>query len=802
MTPKAIRMFRVTCLTLLGVILSIKIFAASKERSDTIDIKHTIINIRVNQNTKSIEGFAELRLKSKKNNVSFILFDLLKLNIDSVTVNGQATTYSYDSLTLRVNLLQNLNTADSATVRVYYYGNPKSDASWGGFYFSGQYAYNMGVGFTSIPHNFGRCWFPCFDNFVERCTFSIICTTTTDHSVAANGLLLSVIDNGNGIHTYSWQMNHSIPSYLACIAINSYVEVSSTFNGINEPIPVSLYCLAADTTKLKNSFVHLEDAFHFFESRFGAYSWSKVGYVLVPFAAGAMEHSTMISYPVFAVDGTTSSEDVMVHELSHQWFGDLVTCETAQDMWLNEGWADYCSRLFKQHYYGEAAFLTDYLANHEQVIRMCRYTDGGLYAVANVPDNKTYGVTSYSRGAEVAHTLRGYMGDSLFFSCMKSYLNSHKYQSSNSNILRDYLTQCSGINLSDFFSDWVFNPGFATFSIDSFYILNSGLNYLTQVFIRQKLNSSNHYFNQVPLEITVINNQWQREVHKVLMSGPCASFILNSNIEPALLILDEGNKISDASNGETKVISQVGNINFSYGRMNLQVSSLTDSALVRIDHYYAAPDRIKPTIKNLHISDYRYWKVSGLNIEGLQAKATIQYNGTTSATSGYLDHTLITNSEDSLVLMYRPTSRHPWKIDEDVVFNRGSLSDKKGSVTINHFKAGEYALAIFQADKADNYQDSPDSCAVFTKVKSIESVSQALTLIPSIANSTLTIKTITSTKATLSIINAEGIVVRTLPIQPGISEQQIDVSTWMPGLYYVILTDISGRITKKFIVIK
>lgn len=777
--------------------------AATKERSDTMDIVHTTINLSVDQTAETIQGYAELQLVSKMNNIGFVLFDLLQLQVDSIRINQEPASFTYDSLTLRVNFNTLLNTADSAAVRIYYKGNPKSDPSWGGFYFSGQYAYNMGVGFTSIPHNFGRCWFPCFDNFVERCTFTIICTTTTERTVAANGMLLSVVNNGNGTRTFTWQMNQSIPSYLTCIAINSYTLLQKSFSGINGAVPVSLYCLPEDTNQINNSFIHLEDAFDFFEDKFGAYSWDKIGYVLVPFMAGAMEHSTMISYPVAAVDGSTSSEDIMVHELSHQWFGDLVTCETAQDMWLNEGWADYCARLFIQHYYGESSFISDYLANHEQVIRFSRYVDGGLYAVSNVPDQVTYGATSYNRGADVAHTLRAYMGDALFFDCLKSYLNQYKFQAASSVTLRDHLSQCSGINLNDFFDDWVFNPGFATFSIDSFSVLNSSAPYQVQVFLRQKLNESDHYFNNVPLEITVLNNQWQRDVQKVMMSGPCAQVIINTNLNPQLLLLDEANRLSDASNGETRVIKQTGNANFSYGRMNLLISGITDSALLRIDHYYASPDRIKPEIDNLFISDYHYWRVSGIDLQKLQAKATVQYNGTTSTSQGYLDHTLITNSEDSLVLMYRPSSRYQWRVENDVLFTRGNVNDKKGSFTINQLKGGEYALAVYQANKTPDYTDTPDSCALFTSILSPKSTAvPLLMLIPTLTNTQLTTRVICENPAVLTIVNSDGITMQTRQVSAGAHYYHTDVSQWTPGNYYVMVTDKSGRTTKKFIVIK
>jgi aminopeptidase N len=161
-----------------------------------------------------------------------------------------------------------------------------------------------------------------------------------------NGALISTIDNGNGTKTWNWEMNEEIPSYLACVAVGNYAPAYFNYYGIEDTIPVQLGAVAADTSDMKNSFVHLTDALSIFENHFGPYRWNKVGYSLVPFTGGAMEHATNIAYPNFMVNGNTLYEDFLVHELSHHWFGDLATCETAEDMWLNEGWASYCVYLF------------------------------------------------------------------------------------------------------------------------------------------------------------------------------------------------------------------------------------------------------------------------------------------------------------------------------------------------------------------------------------------------------------------------------------------------------------------------
>jgi aminopeptidase N len=161
---------------------------ADNSRSDTIDIIDYDIHLDILDFTgKSIGGYTSVTFKSKLDGVSQLYLDLLKLHVDSVKQNGQPLSFSYtDSLLLIIDLAAAMNTGDASVVTVYYHGKPQVDASgWGGFYFSGDYAYNLGVGFAADPHVYGRVWFPCFDNFVERSTyhFSITTSDTKDGAV-------------------------------------------------------------------------------------------------------------------------------------------------------------------------------------------------------------------------------------------------------------------------------------------------------------------------------------------------------------------------------------------------------------------------------------------------------------------------------------------------------------------------------------------------------------------------------------------------------------------------------------------
>src|SRR5206468_7034635 len=108
---------------------------------------------------------------------------------------------------LFIDLPTTLNTGDSTTLIIYYGGVPQSDADWGGWVWSGTYSYQLGVSFTAIPHNYGRAWFPCFDNFIERQTFRYEITTTADKKAFCGGAFESETDNGDGTTTWIWNCN-------------------------------------------------------------------------------------------------------------------------------------------------------------------------------------------------------------------------------------------------------------------------------------------------------------------------------------------------------------------------------------------------------------------------------------------------------------------------------------------------------------------------------------------------------------------------------------------------------------------
>jgi aminopeptidase N len=172
-------------------------------RSDTFDVLKYTINLEVgNTSSQVISGNTQVRFAPKQNNRTFIRLDLLKLMVDSIKEGNALLSYTYNDTVLKVNFTAPKNTIDTSVITVYYKGTPQIDGTgWGGFYFdntqSAQYAYNLGVGFGAKPHNYGRVWFPCFDNFVERSQYEFNITSDSTRRAYCNGQLISDIITAN-----------------------------------------------------------------------------------------------------------------------------------------------------------------------------------------------------------------------------------------------------------------------------------------------------------------------------------------------------------------------------------------------------------------------------------------------------------------------------------------------------------------------------------------------------------------------------------------------------------------------------
>ena len=747
--------------------------------SDSLDVLHYTINLDITDfATHKIYGNAVLKITPLVGNVNNIALDLLQLQIDSILIDGVVTTYSYNDTLINISTLSALNSDDTVNVEVHYHGSPQTDVTgWGGFYFDNNYAYNLGVGFGADPHNYGRAWYPCLDDFVDRATYTFNIITPETKLAVCNGTLENEVDNGDGTKTFTWEMHNSIPTYLSSVAVSAYVAVRDTFNGSQGDIPIAIYVPSNLVANTHASFINLKPTLSAYESNFGPYMWERVGYVAVPFNSGAMEHATNIAYPQSTIDGSLSYETLYAHELSHHWFGDLVTCRTAEDMWLNEGWASYSESIFMENIYGYPSFRTNVKNNHKNVMRNAHVDDDGYRAVSGIPHAYTYGTTVYDKGADVANTLRTYLGDDLFFSGIQNYLNTFQYTDASSYDFRDNLSAFTGVDLTDFFDGWVFQEGFPHFSVDSFVVTNVGAgNYDVEVFMKQKKLTNPNFVNSNRIPVSFVKDDWTSIDTLVMFDGVTGSQIFTIPFNPIGVWCDKEGMVSDATLDDYKVVKTQTGISFDISEFSMIVGHISDSVLIRVEHNLVAADELVPAIPGLVISKEHYWRIDGDINGGFIAKAKFDYKAASQ------DSILMKNNNaDSLVLLYRQDRAHDWEI---TYFTKTGV-DMFGSLRKDTFQLGEYAFGIWDWD-------------VYSEITSVSEidVKNKLKIYPNPTNGHFSIEN--KGVDSVTIFDIKGRTIKTINnIENSSDTINVDISNQKDGVYFVkIFTQDGTKITK------
>jgi len=687
MVNRILRLFQ--CFTL-GMIYHLLLvfpsFAFCQNRDDSINVLHYAIQLeKIDIPSAKIGGHTTIKLVSNYNSVNHLQFELLKLTVDSVLVQGVAHPFSYNDTLIELHLSTALRLHDTITVVTYYQGSPHVESSgWGGFHFSGKnLAYNLGIALNEIPHNFGRVWYPCVDNFTERASYDFYIKVDSSLMAVCNGMLISTATGPGPTKTYHWELKEEIPAYLASVAVSDYAEVHGLYDGQKSAIPTVFYVTPDDTSLAKGSFLHLNSVLAGFERRFGPYRWPKVGFVST--SIGAMEHATIIAYPSGSINGRLTDESLYAHELSHAWFGNLITCQTAADMWINEGWAVFSESVMMEEVYGTEAYKNDIRKKLHDVLRNAQYSDEGYHALYNPPEKHTYGSTTYDKGGVVVASLRGFLGDSVFFGTVRAMLDSFAFKSISTYQMLEFFNTHSGSKLDDFFEAWVFSPGFPHFSVSSFAVKQLGKEFEVTLQMRQRLKGATKPANSNRIEIGFYGNAWQHTVKTMKFSGLSGTQTFLLPFAPVLAMADPEGKLGDASVDYQAILKTTGKHDFPDTYFSMNISSIRDSALVRVIHNWIAPDSMLHGIPGLCLSNTRYWKVEGLFPAGFTARADFAYDSYPG-----LEFDLLSESTENVVLLYRPNSASQWQRTNCIRIG----NQEQGVLSLEKLQAGEYTLAI------------------------------------------------------------------------------------------------------------
>lgn len=401
----------------------------------------------------------------------------------------------------------------SGTVEITYAGTPVASGfdSFSVNYHSGEPI------LSTLSEPFGAMdWWPCKQDLNDKVnSIDVYITAPTAKVAVSNGLQQSKINNGNGTSTTHFHHGHPIPAYLIAIAVSNY-QIYNQQGGLGTVaspyFPIINYMYPETSVANTTSVSVTPGIINYYESMFVPYPFRDEKYGHCQFGwGGGMEHTT-----VSFMTGNNSggySRSLIAHEMAHQWFGDKVTCGSWKDIWLNEGFATYLASMVIQNFDGEAAFIND---KNNMINTITNTADGAVY----LTDDEALDVNrifswrlTYNKGAMVINMLRFKLGDTNFFQGLRNYLNDPllAYSYAKTPNLQAHLETTSGINLTEFFNDWVYNQGYPVYGI----VAHNTVPGQVQITINQTQSDASVSFFEMPVPIR-LNGSGAQQLDVVL----------------------------------------------------------------------------------------------------------------------------------------------------------------------------------------------------------------------------------------------------------------------------------------------
>lgn len=422
-------------------------------RQDEFDSRYVTIDIEPNLSSQTIQATVTTRFTSLTNSLSDITLDFYDaFTIDSIA--GSAVSYTLAGEVYNITLDQPYDSGETFTVATTYHGSPPLIGGVKGFRFVSHGG--IPVIATLCTPFLAHSWWPCVDGPADKLDSVHLRITIPDTSyagyplyAASVGKLMSVTYPTAGSVTYEWHENYPVVPYYVSIAMTNYRIFSHMYYYDVDSMEVPYYVFPEDYSAALGTFAETVDMIEFHAELFGEYPFVTEKYSMAEIGFyGAIEKQTKT-----IMGGVSSSWYMIVlHELAHMWFGDMISPTSWHHCWVNEGFATYCEALWWGDKYGQQQYHT-YMDG-------LKYWQGGtiyLYDISN-----PFGIfltICYDKGAWVLHMLRHVVGDSVFFDAMYQYSTdpAFMYKNASTEDVQQVFETVSGMDLATFFDQWIYD---------------------------------------------------------------------------------------------------------------------------------------------------------------------------------------------------------------------------------------------------------------------------------------------------------------------------------------------------------
>ena len=472
---------------------------SQRTRDREVDIHHIKIDVSVNIEAGMVKGNVTHTFSPFSSSLDAFSLDAEDMTILRARLAGKDIGFNQANDKVYLTLNKSMSWEDTAKVRLDYTANPRK-----GTYFikpDETYPEKPLQAWTQGEDMDNHHWVPLYDYPNDKATFEVSLTVEKKFTALSNGELISVKNNKDGTHTWHWHEHFPMVSYLISYVIGEFEKVEDSYNGI----PVNYWVYEENKHEALRSFGLTTDMMKYFGNRTGIeYPYEKYDQVIIDdFMFGGMENITLTHntdrtmFDEFAAPDV-SSDGLVAHELAHQWFGDMLTTRNWAHAWLNEGFATFFSRKYRENKFGfdEGEYIrfgeiNGYFGSNKKWRRST--VQHKFYESMDVFDGHIY-----AKGSLILNMLQDYIGEDAFWRFIQHYTKENQYKNVETPDLKKAIEETTGQNMDWFFKQWIYEPGFPEYNVTWKY---NQRNKSVKLTVKQTQKSTNIF--KMPIQIQI-----------------------------------------------------------------------------------------------------------------------------------------------------------------------------------------------------------------------------------------------------------------------------------------------------------
>jgi len=499
------------------------------ERVQTSDILHYKLNIELNDETNNIEATMEVSMQYKTS-INWFILDLENKDettgegMEVISVHQNSVLVDYKHENDRIVITPKHNFANlTYTYVIKYKGIPSTGL------IIGKNKFGDRTFFGDNWPNRAHSWFPCVDHPIEKASIEYIVEAPNHYKVIANGVLVEETDLENNLKQTHWITPNQLSTKVMVIGVANFeTELVTEIDSI----PISTWVYPQSKEAGFHDFAVAEKILPFFIELVGEYPFKKLANVQSTTQYGGMENASAIFYDENGVTGERQNENVVAHEIAHQWFGNSATEIDWPHVWLSEGFATYFTDLYVEKTKGDSIFQNRMVQERNRVFKFYENTKTPIVDTKTTNYMKLLNPNSYQKGAWVLHMLRNELGDETFFKGIRAYYDKYKYRNASTNNFKNVMAGVSGKNLDQFFKQWLYSSEFPIIKSNWIYYNNK---------VRLMLDQTQETAFEFPLDVKLIYTDGTSEIKKIKVTYKTEPFVIECEGEVKELQFDPNN---------------------------------------------------------------------------------------------------------------------------------------------------------------------------------------------------------------------------------------------------------------------